>query len=61
MFALGMVDQPHHAQRPVLHCPKSQFANSLFPRYHSVAADRPADKPFSLLSADDRDLRNRDS
>jgi hypothetical protein len=31
MFALGMVDQPHHAQRPVLHCPKSQFANSLFP------------------------------
>ena len=22
MLALGMVDQPHHAERPVLHCPK---------------------------------------
>src|SRR6185436_12293186 len=58
MFAFGMVDQPHDAERPILHRTKSQFATPSSQRPNSVAAERRADKRFAYLLAGDSNLAN---
>src|SRR4029434_8593782 len=61
MLALGMVHQPHHPKRPILHRPKSQFATPSSRRRYSLTAERPADKRLANRLGSDPDWRNRDS